>query len=426
MAFGNISAFAHQRVTIGTEMALNITITGNPDHAYIEGLLEGFYTNWKNPTLEVRGVAMRLINNVPFTVKALKGSEAPLTRSGLFSVVPAAPVITNPGRQKFIRGIENSFVVKVSNSPSKVRAVGPWFGMKADPDPDGIRISGIVPEVLHAVPSAAQRIRVTAETGELTDTVEIGFDFLNSFIYGTANQDDFYRLALNDSDQSASSDLDFATNHGQIRYLASDADYIYYGSIDSNGRYVGSQVVVPRQAVFRVPRNTGNDQSVTGTLVKDFNVNGGGIAIDGNDGYRAEGSSSAGRIRVFNKSSGSTIRRFTIDVNQYLRGLAIDGDDLIVLIVRSGVAGQHLRWYDKNTANNRRANRTRELTLPNPNVRYADKQYEDITVFDGKIFVTNHTAKTITTIDIETGVVLETYTLLSSLRGMYGITIQVA
>ena len=175
MAFGVISAFAHQRVTINTEIALDINITGNPENAFIEGLLEGFWTNWRDPVLQVRGVATRLVSNVPFTVKALKGSEE-LSRIGLFSVVPAAPVITSPGRQKFIRGINNALVVRISNSPSKVRAVGPWFGMKADSHPDGVMISGIVPEVSHAVPIADQKIRVTAASGVLTDEVEIDFD----------------------------------------------------------------------------------------------------------------------------------------------------------------------------------------------------------------------------------------------------------
>lgn len=412
MAFGVISAFAHQRVTINTELALDINITGNPDHAYIQGLLEGFYTNWNDPILEVRGVATRLINNAPFTVKALKGSEEPLTRDGVISVVPAAPVITDPGRQKFIRGIDNSFVVKISNSPSRVRVVGPWVGMKSESEPEGIRISGIVPDVLHAIPSADQKISVTAESGVLTDDLEIGFDLLNPIIYGARNGDDIYRIQLNDSDQTASTDLDFDTNVSELRYLASDEDYIYYGSINHPQ---------PRRRLYRVPIDTGDGQSVNGTEIRNFSANGTGIVIDGNNGYRAEGSSSRGRIRVFNKSDGSDIRTFNINVTQYLRGLAIDGDDLIVLIVRTAVTGQHLRWYDKNTANNQTANHTRELRLPNTN-----KQYQDIAVFDGKIFLANSVANTITSIDIETGAVIETYSLSSSLSNLYGLTIAFA
>ena len=402
-----ISAFAHQRVTIGTEMALDINITGKPDDVFIEGLLEGFWTNWKDPTLEVRGTGSRLISNVPFTVKAVRGSDDPVTRSGTFSVIPAAPVITNPGKQNLVRGINNEFIVSISNSPSKVHAVGPWLGMKYEPHPSGIRIFGDVPEVL-SVPSASQNILVTAETGALRDTLKIGFDVLSNFIYSAANGDDIYRIQLNDSARSVSSDLDFDTNLSQIRYLASDSDYLYYGSI------------AKRKDVYRVPRGTGDGQSVNGTKISSFAYNGGGIVIDGNDAYREEEGSQSAQIRVFNKSTGATRRTFRIDFSRWARGLAIDGDDLIVLLVRSNVTGQHLRWYDKRTANGQIATHTREVRLPNTN-----KQYMDITIFDGKIFVTNSTSKTITSIDIKTGAVVETYNVPSSLSGMYGIVMQV-
>ena len=405
--FGVISAFAHQRVTLGTEMALDINITGNPDYAYIEGLLEGFYTNWNNPTLEVRGAATRLITNVPFTVKALKGAEAPLTRAGLFSVVPAAPVITDPGRQTFVRGIENVFNVNISNSPSKARAVGPWVGMKYESHPGGIRIFGIVPDVSHAVPRAEQNIRVTAASGALTDEVKIDFELKTPFFYSAANRDDIYQLTLNNSDQSVSSDLDFDTNLSQIRYLASDSDYLYYGSIATRTR------------VYRVPLSTGNGRSVEGTQIGGSYSIGGGIVIDGNDAYRAEEISAGIQIRVFNKSTGVTGRAFRINLYRWARGLAIDGDDLIVLIIRTGVSGQHLRWYDKNTPNGRVANHTREVRLPS-----TSRAYTDITVFDNKVFVTNYQSKTITAIDIETGKVAATYNLPSSLPGMYAITMQ--
>lgn len=408
--FGVISAFAHQRVTIGTQLALDINITGNPDHAYIEGLLEGFHTNWSDPTLQVRGAATRLLTNVPFTVKALKATKAPLSRTGVLSVVPAAPVITNPGKQKFVRGIENEFIVNISNSPSKVRAVGPWVGMKYGSHPDGgIRIFGIVPEVSHAIPSADQKIRVTAESGALMDEVEIGFDLKTPFFYGADSSDDIYRIALNDSDKSVSSDLNFDTNVSLIRYLAADEDYLYYASESSSG---GDR----RKRVYRVPRDTGNGQSVDGTQVGSFAHTGTGIVIEGNDAYRVEDGPQSKQIRVFNKSTGSTNRTFRIDIPSRARGIAIDGDDLIVLIWRQN--RMYLRWYNKSTSNGSIANNTREVALPNNGL-----QFYDLAVFDKKIFVTHTRNKTITTIDIETGSVVATYTLPSSLRGMYGITI---
>lgn len=419
MAFGVISPFAHQRVTLGTEMALDINISGNPDFAYIDGLLDGFYTNWNNPTLEVRGASSRLISNVQFTVKAVKGSEE-LTRVGLFSVVPAAPVITHPGRLKFVRGIENEFIVNIANSPSQVRAKGPWVGLKSASQPDGVRIFGIVPEVLHAIPGAAQKIRLTAESGALKDEAEIDFDLLNRYIYVCINSDDIYRIQFDESDKSISSDLSFDTNISQIRWLASDEDYIYYGAIGTN-----------RRRVYRVPLGTGNGLSVDATQVGYYGFNGSGIFIDGNDGYRFEHPDGNEQIRVFNKSTGAIIRTFRLNFSAFGGGIAIDGDDLIVLVNYSS-SDQRLRWYNKNTANRRTANHTREIRLQN-NIRTS---FNDLAIFDRTLLITETDRygminSKIVTIDIDTGAVIQTYSVPSSFypgfnQDMYGITVAVA
>lgn len=170
-----IANIAHQNITIDTEFMLDVNITGNPTQAWIEGLLEGFHTDWDAPTLRVRGTATRLISNTPFTVRNSNGES----RSATFSVNPAAPVITNPGRQTLYRGIENEFIVEIANSPSIVRAAGPWIGMKYEPHPQGIRIFGDVPASTDAaisIPGTQRSIRVTAETGQLTDTLDVAFD----------------------------------------------------------------------------------------------------------------------------------------------------------------------------------------------------------------------------------------------------------
>lgn len=412
MAFGVISAFANQRVTIGTELALDIRITGNPDHAYIEGLLEGFYTNWKDPTLEVRGAATRLVNNVPFTVRALKGSESPLSRSGVLSVIPSAPVITNPGKQKFVRGIENEFVVKISNSPSKLRASGPWVGMKYASHPAGIRIFGIVPEVSHAIPSAARRIRVTAESGDLKDEADIGFDLINSYIYTSESKTTgttFYRIQLNERDKSVSSDLRFSTNRNRTYVITADDTYIYFSGFHT---WAGN--------LLRVPINTGNGQSVTATRINsDINLDAGGMDVEGDSLYLMSSGdrNRDGTIKVVNKSDASTIKSFNIAVNVVCRGMAIHGDDLIVNVVGSTGSGQKLQWYDKNTANGATATHTREVSL--------SKTYLDIAVLGNTLYLTDGSGKTITTMDIETGEIIATYTLPSSLPGMGGITIGV-
>lgn len=422
MAFGVISAFAHQRVTIGTELALDIRITGNPDNVYIEGLLEGFHTNWNNPILQVRGAATRLVNNVQFTVKALKGTETPLSRAGTLSVVPAAPVITNPGKQKFVRGIENEFVVKISNSPSKVRASGPWVGMKYGSHPAGVRIFGIVPEVSNALPSAARRIRVTAESGDLKHELDIGFDLVNSSIYSSAVTTDIYRIQLNDNGKTVSSDLKFITDRNRITVISADDTYIYFRTQRRTGRVWFADLL-------RVPVNTGNGQTVNASRINDsVRLDAAGVDVDGDSLYLLSNTSGNRTIKAINKSNAATIKSFRISEDRFCGGLAIDGDDLIVLVRGPGTqdSEQYLRWYNKNTANGGIATHTKQVDLPAPNSpRNFYWHYGDIAVLGNKLFLTNARAKTITSIDIETGKVLATYTLPSSLPAMYGITIVV-
>lgn len=420
MAFGVISPFAHQRVTLGTEMALDINISGNPQFAYIVGLLDGFYTNWKNPILEVRGAGTQLINNRPFTVKAMKGSEE-ITRAGLFSVVPAAPVITHPGRQKFVRGVENSFIVPVSNSPSQVRASGPWVGMKTTIEPNvGVRIFGIVPEVSHAIPKADQKIRLTAESGALKDEAEIDFDLLSRYFFVSINSDVFYQIQFNENNNSISTNLSFGTNIRELRYLASDEDYIYFGSITSPQ---------PRRNVYRVPHRTGNGRTVNATQIGVYG-NGGGLAIDGNDMYRLEDARSSStniQVRVFDKTTGVTKRTFFLDFRQYGRGIVIDGDDIIVQVTYSR-GNQWLRWYNKNTRNRARASYTRQIRLPiNSRISFNDLEVFDRTLFVTQTDVFGSTIARILTIDIDTGSVIKNYSVPSSLisgnnEDMYGIT----
>ena len=321
-----IGAFAKQNITINTEVALDINITGNPDDAYIDGLLEGFYTNWVDPTLQVRGTATRLVNNSPFTVEAVKGSNAPVTRSGTFSVVPAAPVISSVPRQTLIRGFENEIIVPVSNNPSSVRAKGKWSGMKYEPHPDGIRIFGTVPAKDSAkLTFEEDTITVYAETGSLTDQQEIEVSLAEVFFYGVRNTDDIYRIKLIDDGEDISSDLDFATNIGQIRYLVIDDTYIYFKGIGNRDR------------IYRVPLHTSDGQSVNATQIARFSFNGFGIAIDGNDGYTIENTARNEQIRVFNKNTGATLRTFRLDWNYYGRGIAIDGDDIIVVHIQDDV-----------------------------------------------------------------------------------------
>ena len=400
-----IAAIAHQNITINTPFMLDVNITGNPTHAWCEGLLEGFHTKWNDPTLRIRGDATRLINNSPFTVWNSNGES----RSSTFSVVSAAPVITNPGTLTLIKGIEFDQIVKITNAPALVQAKGPWSGLKYEPHSDGIRLFGPVPTTdnFH-IPSDRQKIQIVAETGELRDELDAAFNIKTLYYYAARNTDDIYRIDLNRDDEDISSNLDFDTNYGQIRWLDTDTDYIYFSSLAN------------RKAAFKVPINTGDGESVNATKIgSNFANNGLGIAIDGNDAYRIEEVSGNELIRVFNKNTGSTSRTFRLDWNHYGRGIAIDGDDLIVVYFQNSPA--RLRWYNKNTSNNRSATHTKEIRLPG-----SRSGVHDITFFDNKIYVTNTTDNNIIVIDKNTengqrATALETHDVPASLRDIYGI-----
>ncbi len=168
-----ISPFANQQITINTEFRLDIAITGNPTRVVVDGLLEGFYYHWTGSVVQIRGTATRLITNAQVTVRA-----DTVSRSALFTVVPAAPVITSLPRQTLIRGVANEFIIPVSNNPTQVAVRGAWMGMKYEPHPQGIRVYGTVPLATDAnftITEGTLDVQVT--TGTLTDTAQIPFIF---------------------------------------------------------------------------------------------------------------------------------------------------------------------------------------------------------------------------------------------------------
>ena len=243
----------------------------------------------------------------------------------------------------------------------------------------------------------------------------VGFDLLNDFIYSSAGTTDIYRLRLNESDKTVSSDLRFTTDRDRTYLLASDDTYIYLTGFH---RFSGN--------LRRVPINTGDGQTVTASEINDVSLDASGMAVEDNNLYLLINTAGNRTIKVVNKSNGSTIREFRINVNVGCNGLVIHGDDLIVLVIGDVRQDrvQYLRWYDKNTVNGGMATHKKQVDLAAPNSpRNTYWHYRDITAFDNKVFVTLPGNKTITLLDIETGDVVATYTVPSSLPAMYGITI---
>ena len=404
-----IEAIAHQNITIDTPFMLDVNITGNPTHAWVEGLLEGFSTEWDDPTLRVRGAATRLINNSPFTVHNSNGES----RSSTFSVNPAAPVITDPGKQTLVRGLDNEFIVKVANSPASLRAEGPWAGLKYEPHESGIRIFGKVPDIDSplTVPDTNRSIRVTAETGSLVDTLAVGFDLIDPlFAYihsskkvyivpahsesGTVlTSDDILRkfnvssnyniedMALEDDNLyllhrtlsnprvylvdrgTANNTTASATQDWSVHYYSSGTERVI--ALDSNNAYVmpySKRVYIVSRAFERQSNfivNTG----LTNTLSP------GGV-IDGNNLYWTIDND---YISVVQKnSSGNNVspsrifrlpyRTGSTTVRMVCSGMDIIGNDLY-LLVRDGSLYK-LIAVNKNTANSATATVKKVITLP--------------------------------------------------------------
>ena len=139
----SIEAIDEQTITIGTEdYDLVIDITGNPDEVEVTGDMEGFGQDWdaaNNQLHIVAREAKRLVSMAEWRIKLTKGTET-LSRTIIYNVVPAAPVITNPGNLVFYRGISDPDVgdgnyqfIEIANEPSVVRVSGDLTGLVATP-----------------------------------------------------------------------------------------------------------------------------------------------------------------------------------------------------------------------------------------------------------------------------------------------------
>ena len=72
MATPTIEAISTQDITIDTDYALEIGITGDPEEVTVGGLLEGFHYSWDadNDTLTIAGEATRLLGDAIWVVSA--------------------------------------------------------------------------------------------------------------------------------------------------------------------------------------------------------------------------------------------------------------------------------------------------------------------------------------------------------------------
>ncbi len=139
----SIEAIDEQFITIGTEdYDLVIDIGGEPDEVEVTGDMEGFGQDWDAANSQLHIIAreaIRLVSMAEWRIKLTRGTET-LSRTIIYNVVPAVPVITNPGNLVFYRGISDKDVgdgnyqfIEIANEPSVVRVTSDLTGLVATP-----------------------------------------------------------------------------------------------------------------------------------------------------------------------------------------------------------------------------------------------------------------------------------------------------
>ena len=107
MATPTIEAISTQDITIDTDYALEIGITGDPEEVTVGGLLEGFHYSWDadNDTLTIAGEATRLLGDAIWVVSAKETpTSTAVTREITYNVVSGAPIIEEIGEQEIYQG----------------------------------------------------------------------------------------------------------------------------------------------------------------------------------------------------------------------------------------------------------------------------------------------------------------------------------
>ena len=159
MATPTIEAISTQDITIDTDYALEIGITGDPEEVTVGGLLEGFYYSWDaaNDMLTIAGEATRLLGDAIWTVSAKEtSSSTAVTREITYNVVSGGPIIEEIGEQTIVAGRVNDIFIEIQNKPTLINVDGLLLGLKyepsteepeteGEPDIEGLRITGEFP-----------------------------------------------------------------------------------------------------------------------------------------------------------------------------------------------------------------------------------------------------------------------------------------
>ena len=140
----SIGAINPQMWIVDQDFSVPVTITGNPDEAYVTGDLAGFGSHYANGILTIEGHPEKIIGEKTFTIHANKGNQS-ITKDVIYSVITPAPVIESFGPLQIAKGATFRQQINISNKPADVRVTGPWIFLDHETNTEGVLIFGDIP-----------------------------------------------------------------------------------------------------------------------------------------------------------------------------------------------------------------------------------------------------------------------------------------
>ncbi|MDE0398910.1 MAG: PQQ-binding-like beta-propeller repeat protein [Candidatus Poribacteria bacterium] len=173
----SIENIDEQNIPINTtNYVLEIDIGGEPDRAYVDGAMEGFYQSWDADNAKLKIIAeniTRLLSDAVWNVHLVKGSET-LDSQIIYNVVPKTAIILDPGEQNIWKGELFDLFVGVENEPSAVRSDALLVGLLENTAEGGLDIKGKLP-VDSILTESVFDANIYAETEGGSDKLAIPF-----------------------------------------------------------------------------------------------------------------------------------------------------------------------------------------------------------------------------------------------------------
>ena len=394
----SIESIDEQNIPINTEdYELLIDIEGDPDRAYVDGDMEGFYHEWREADAQIAIIAddvTRLLRGAIWNVHLVKGTQ---TRDSeiIYNVVPVGPVFTDPGAQTLYRGHDFLLRTPVANDPRILRGSSLLVGLKSDKDSDDDGNIFLMNE--GSLPSAANLTEASFMARQYAEN-EGGSDTLDVPI--TIVDDVYWRADLNYTRSGPSGRLvelivtgpdgtvlppttdinaDITGEGGATLTTVYNIDLSVYSS---EGHPVGDPYIIASFMVVDLTRVSG-----TGSLRQYFEVEYAYRSSNSRDTIRGT-TNASGDLRVH----GSFANELIYDISStYPVNIQLPGDDLVI----TSLSSPYVSYDSLNTdlridINDLRRTVTRTSSLRLPNVDYGTGYSRNIIV-DGSGFRTDAT-----------------------------------